>query len=173
MCFDDTHETLLIPLNDVTMDERNLEFAFARLDIDKLRIEAQEIGQRLEGRPIEFTAYRGPLDDEPVLGTAEYSYASWHSKETALYIELPQRRYRFDRQAGGEFGMTYLGRSSDGALYRFALAGDHKGDDYYKGGSGAPIVDSRGKVVSLLIGPDPSPNVLTGLPIRDYVRWLI
>lgn len=182
--FEDTHETLLLPLNDVmsftsvdltTFAPEPMEFAFALLDIEKLNAQACEMNQRLPDEPISFTTYLGPLDDEPVPGEADYSYASWHSKGSALYTDLsPQSpgKYRLDRQAGVEFGMTYLGRTPDGGLYRFALAGTKRKDDYYRGSSGAPIVDRRGKVVSVLIGADCSPNVLTGLPVKDYARFL-
>jgi len=180
--FLDTNETLLIPLNDVlwfktvdltTWDEANLEFAFARFHTDRLRQEAVKISDRLRGRPIEFTVYRGPLDEEPALGDKEYSYASWHSKKTMSYAQIAPSKHRLDRQAAGEFGMSYQGRTDDGTLYRFALADTHKGDDYYKGASGSPIVDCTGKVVSLLIGKDRLlADTLTGLPIKDYLPLL-
>lgn len=175
--FEGTNETLTIPLNNVisfktlsldTMKSENIELSLAWLDKALLEQEAQKIALRLSGRPIEFTIYQGPLDDEPILGKAEYSYASWNSKEKALYTPSMNS---LDREATGETGMTYDGRTTEG-WYRFSLAGAHKGHEYYRGASGSPITDTTGKVVSLLLGGHQPTNALYGLPIKDYLYLL-
>ena len=173
--FENTHETLLIPLNEVllfkafnldTTAMEDMEFAFARFDRTALEQKAKK-DKRLLGKHIEFTAYRGPLDHEPILGNGEYSYASWKRQP----VQEASKMF-LHRGATGEFGMTYKGKSPDEKVYHFALAGAHKGHDYYKGASGSPITDAEGKGVSLLLGGDNSTNTLYGLPIKDYIQLL-
>ena len=111
--------------------------------------------------------YRGPLDHDPVLKKEPYSYASWNK---VCYLRAFKNF--LEREATGEFGMTYEGRSDDGKLHRFKLPSTHKGRDYYHGASGSPIVDIEGKAASLLLGGDPGTNLLCGLPIKDYLHLL-
>jgi hypothetical protein len=169
--FASTYETVCIPLNDVfwagpMLHKDDLEFGFARLDIEMLQKEAQK-NERLRDKNIEFFAYRGPMFDEPVLGKATYSYASgkgttWEDESRKVLL----------REETGECGMTYEGRSQQGDLYCFLLPLAHKGHHYYCGASGSPIADEDGKVVSLLLKGNPEANMLYGLPLKDYIRLL-
>lgn len=166
----------LIPLNGVlwfqtfaldTLETELIDIACVPLDIDALKSEAMKIAS-LRDKPIEFRCYQGPLDHEPIRDERLYSYVSWHSRENTQYVERSPSDYLLVRKPTGELQMTYKGRTSDGKLYRFALAGDHKGDEYYKGASGSPIADPTGKIVSMLLDGNPSANLLYGLPMRDY-----
>lgn len=176
--YEDTYETLLICLTGVitfhiidlnTMEAEDLEFAYALLDIERLTRMAQN-DPRLNGKPIRLASYRGPLDIEPSLVKAEYCFASLIPR--ASYTKLLGGRYRVDRELTAEYEMTYEGRSSDGKLYHFRLAGAHRGHKYYEGASGSPIADSEGKVVSLLLGGNTADNTLQGLPLADWLPLL-
>ena len=99
--FPDTYETVCIPLNGVflfttlslpTLEIEELDFAYARLDIEMLRNEAGK-HERIKGKEINFLAYRGPMFDEPVLGKATYSYASgkgttWEDESRKVLYEI-------------------------------------------------------------------------------------
>ena len=173
--FPSAYETVCIPLNGVlsfatlslpTLEIHELDFAYARLDIEMLRNEAKN-NERLRGKDISFLTYRGPMFDEPVGGKPRYSYASgkgatWEDESRKVLL----------RERTGEFGMTYEGRSQEGDLYCFSLPDAHKGHRYYCGASGSPIADQDGKVVSLLLKGDESANKLYGLPLKDYTHLL-
>lgn len=55
---------------------------------------------------------------------------------------------------------------------RFNLADGHKGHDYYRGASGAPIANDEGIIVAVLVGGDTSTNELLGAPLHRYANLI-
>jgi hypothetical protein len=53
-------------------------------------------------------------------------------------------------------------------LYKFQLPGEHPGDKFFKGCSGAPIVDLAGNVVALVVGGRAPEPAIYGFPINRY-----
>ncbi|MCL4177538.1 MAG: hypothetical protein KJ072_07300 [Verrucomicrobia bacterium] len=66
-----------------------------------------------------------------------------------------------------EVGMSFLREGESGRL-AFGLGSPHKGHDAYRGCSGAPIVDSKGRLVSLVIGGCQATNEIFGVPLHTY-----
>jgi hypothetical protein len=96
-------------------------------------------------------------------------------------IALPERdeRYSFFGAVGpsdmgaflevhpqSEKDMTFIAERAEHLI--FQLANTHKGDVRYKGCSGAPIVDMKGRLAALVIGGSESANQIFGVPLHHY-----
>lgn len=55
-----------------------------------------------------------------------------------------------------------------GDYYRFKLPKKHPGHDYFRGTSGAPILDSQGNVVALVCGGSETDDVIYGIALHPY-----
>jgi len=53
-------------------------------------------------------------------------------------------------------------------LHFFTLPIQHPGHKYFQGCSGAPIIDTKGKVVALVCGGDKERNHIYGISLREY-----
>lgn len=103
--------------------------------------------------------YKGPIDRRPVAGEP-YGFISWN-RDTILPLNVVERSPAF------EVGMEFVGADESG-MYRFRLAGEHKGHPFYRGASGAPIADREGAVVALLAnGEEAHQDILKGVPFAD------
>lgn len=142
----------------------NVDFAFVILPIDRLKKAACE-ERRLKDETIAFPVYRGPLDAPPILFDEPYAYSSWNDvcQINALGTSVLERNPTL------EFGMQYIGLSDDERYYHFKLARAHQGHDYYGGASGSPIVDTTGKIVSLLLRGLKEAGILRGLPLSKFL----
>jgi hypothetical protein len=60
-------------------------------------------------------------------------------------------------------GLRYVG--TDGLSHQFQLPVPHPGHSYFKGCSGAPIVDSRGRLAALVTGGDEERSVIHGMTL--------
>ncbi|MCK9316534.1 MAG: hypothetical protein M0Q48_10400 [Verrucomicrobia bacterium] len=109
--------------------------------------------------------YQGPLDKDPILNNEPYSYAAWNRAEM-FTCDATLKRY-----PSYETDMTYVGKDEQG-IYFFKLIEKHKGHDYYRGASGAPIVDHEGAIVSMVLGGDEANNLIFGAPISEYSKIL-
>lgn len=92
----------------------------------------------------------------------------------------PQEIYAFageiDPEMHGDFalvtqptvypGLRYL--KGDGSLYEFILPVPHPGDEFFQGCSGAPIVDTHGRLVALVTSGDISQNKIYGIALSRY-----
>jgi hypothetical protein len=172
-------QTVLIPLNGVFHTERivlrpgafeiekqeEIDFAWSKLDIDAAR-QKMANDPMLTGMKIELPIYNGPLADIPEKDTP-YGYAAWNR---GLIIDGYARF--LERHSSYELGLEFDGREPTTNLYKFRLARPHQGKDYYEGASGAPIADHTGKIVSLLIGGVGGSDLLLGLPLSEYVKFI-
>lgn len=111
--------------------------------------------------PLAIDAYLGALKTTPN-DELLYAFGAWN-RDTLL----PGRV--LERSASYESHMRFLGEDEHGC-YRFGLNGLHQGHDFYRGASGAPIVDERGFVVALLAGGDVKESVLRGVPLARALR---
>jgi len=64
--------------------------------------------------------------------------------------------------------MDMLYEQTDGEYYIFKLPQKHPGHKYFKGCSGAPIIDSDGKVVALVHGGLRKDSTIFGIPLKKY-----
>lgn len=62
--------------------------------------------------------------------------------------------------------MTYQGMQDD--LYKFKLPKKHPGHEYFRGTSGAPIMDNEGNVVALVCEGDVNEDLIFGVSIKQY-----
>jgi hypothetical protein len=66
-----------------------------------------------------------------------------------------------------EIGMEFIGTDPRG-MYRFRLEGKHKGHDFYRGASGAPIADREGVIIALVAnGDEAGDDIIQGVPFAD------
>ncbi len=63
-------------------------------------------------------------------------------------------------------GLRYL--HTDGEFHIFQLPVEHPGHEYFKGCSGAPIVDMNKKLVALVCSPGESANTIRGVSLARY-----
>lgn len=110
-------------------------------------------------------AYTGPLDsvlkaDEP------YSFVAAPGREFHRSSNI------WPVEPMYELGMTFDGDDDATGFHRFQLAGNHKGNEFYKGCSGAPIAMRDGAIVALVQGGKESEGVVLGVPLRLYASAL-
>lgn len=67
-------------------------------------------------------------------------------------------------------GLRYL--ETDGLLHQFKLPVPHPGHSYFEGCSGAPIVDSRGRLVALVTSGDEERNIISGITLSNFKSTL-
>ena len=131
------------------------DIAWAAIDVDR---------QRLRGEPeaphYVLPLYRGPLDQQPEAGTP---YAFFAANRDEHHLELRVVR----REVAAEAYMEFVGADQD--AFRFRLARPHRGDAFYKGASGAPIVDPSGAIMAILVGPG-GPNELRAASVAQFIR---
>lgn len=64
------------------------------------------------------------------------------------------------------FPLTYVGRHDD--LFAFQLPVEHPGHDFFRGCSGAPIIDEEGRVVALVCEGSIADSIIYGVSLRRY-----
>ena len=169
---EDGDPAILIPLKqtwtidksfDLTsMSTKRIDFGWAELDLKALRRQASSDEKIRKG--IELPSYRGPLDRTPSSEDV-YTYIAFNRIESEDHGGMKI----LERSASMACGMTYVGRGHRNKdVYRFKLDDQHRGHDYYKGSSGAPIADAEGCIVSTVLGGDRTTDEIFGLPLADY-----
>jgi hypothetical protein len=160
---------ILVPLNGLTSvlavqygdqpSVDDLDVAWATLDLDRI---SKTLGASGLQKPrIDLPVYQGPTNLAPDTSTT-YAFVA-HNRGF-----FDKNRSELVRDRAFEFGMRYDGRSARNRLYRFKLAEEHQGHDYYRGASGAPIADETGTIVSILVSGCPEDNAVYGFPIAEY-----
>jgi hypothetical protein len=145
-----------------------IDFAWAPLDRDRIR--AQMKDDPTVGRSeITLPTYCGPLDGKPQSGEA-YSFAAWNRVALEQHPGPTGEVNILDRQASYELAMEYKGEDAATGKYAFKLARRHQGHDYYRGASGAPIVDPSGQIVSMVLEGNEATDTIWGLPLAQYGR---
>lgn len=64
------------------------------------------------------------------------------------------------------FPLSFVGAQDD--LLRFQLPVEHPGHDYFRGCSGAPIIDEEGRVVALVCQGNLDESAIYGISLRRY-----
>jgi hypothetical protein len=64
-------------------------------------------------------------------------------------------------------GLTFCGQIEEG-VYGFQLPAEHPGHTGIKGCSGAPILDERGRTISLVLKGDEADDMVLGIDLRPY-----
>ncbi len=147
-----------IDLQDNTLQD--IDLAWARIPLEELKV-ALNLLPKDQKHQVELPFYCGPLSEEPSRSSL-YGFASWSQ------VEFHQDVSRLVSDASFEIGMTYRGKYYDDTLLAFELARSHRGHDYYRGTSGAPIADEEGRIVALVAGGDADKNHIYGVPLALY-----
>jgi hypothetical protein len=165
-------ETLMLTVEGVqTVTTIQPNCQIGSLDISWADIDPQAIEEQLKNdprrptQPVELPLYVGPLDGQPSEGTS-YGFAAWNR------VEYHPDREAIHRDASFELHLAFEGIDPSGGLYRFRIARRHQGDEYYRGASGAPIADSEGRFISMLVCGDAAQNALYGVPLARHAPAL-
>lgn len=62
--------------------------------------------------------------------------------------------------------LEFVGSEDD--YYKFKLPVKHPGHEYFRGISGAPIIDTNGNTVALVCHGDESENLIYGIMLKQY-----
>jgi hypothetical protein len=143
---------------------QKLDIAWAKVDVEDFQKAIGEV-KGLTVRRSDFLIYHGPLEDRPNPKEV-YVYAAANRSElvSALGKTHMVREYSY------EYEMEYKGITK-GGLYIFSIP-KHKGHKYYKGASGAPIIEPSGKVLAVFVQGLESKNELYGYPTTGLVELI-
>lgn len=143
------------------------DLAWAEINLERVQKQLTE-DPDFAGLSPELPLYTGPLAVEPDNETP-YGFAAWNHTEfhPALSTLL--------RENSAELYMRYIDTEPKSGLYRFELAREHQGHDYYRGASGAPIFGIDGRIVSMLVGglEEADGGYVYGVPLKNYASRLL
>jgi hypothetical protein len=160
---------LNVPINGAMLLERfqlNPNSKGKELDVSWSKIDLERYWREVAKVPdinlrYESTCYDGPLDQTPIVGQMHIYVANNHNQVIPTATST-----RFGGGYSTEFEMQYTKMRDDGLLV-FKIP-QHKGDDYYRGASGAPIVDlSTTAIVAILVSGEITKNELYGYPMAN------
>lgn len=130
------------------------DFAWTSFDSENLRQRLAEFaGPKTE---LSVTCYQGPQDTVVVPGTTCVFAAYNRASLTQPYLL---------REATAQD--LVLRSVNQQGHHVFEPVGGHWGHEFYRGASGAPIVNEEGKVVSVLVGGDSIANEIYGQPFPE------
>jgi len=173
--FQGAKPALLVPLTctwsvlaslDGSGSARSVDLAWAEIDVEGLRKQAKA-ESKLNDVKIQIPVYKGPLDVYP---DPEEAF-SLHAFNKAVGEKHPGIRC-LERRPAAEMAMTYVGDVDDAEAYRFKLSRQHQGHYYYCGASGAPISDSTGRIVSILLRGNKETSELLGARLAAYASLI-
>jgi hypothetical protein len=155
-------------LKKMTMGKSKLEqvdIAWAKVDLQSFQVAVSK-DTRLKGKKFEYMLYQGPLEEIPS-SQDPHIFASWNRGTiiSALGKTFLERDFSF------EFEMEYKGIEKEDGLYIFSIP-KHKGDKYYEGASGSPIIEPSGKIVAVLVKGCERKNEIYGYPMRGLVQLI-
>ncbi len=143
---------------------QDMDIAWAKVNLESFQ-KAVSGDKRLKGKSFEYMYYQGPLEESPNVNDP-HLYAA--SNRVTLF-PAPGKMC-LERDYSHEYEMEYTGTREDG-LYVFSIP-KHKGHDYYKGASGAPIIEPSGKVLAILVRGCETKNELYGYPLKGVLNLI-
>jgi hypothetical protein len=148
------------------MAVREVDFAYADVPADlDCRLEKidSHTGFILESRLC--TVWRSSAIAEPKAGV-RYGFAG-HTKQSLEEHALIASDVKFCfSELRVCFPLEFAGREDD--LLAFRLPVEHPGHEYFRGCSGAPIIDEDGHIVALVCQGDTEKSLIYGISLRRY-----
>ena len=145
---------------------RDVDFAWVNYNLPSLQAKIDVNPHGVETKP--FPALRTPPTRYPNR-SRPYGFAA------AIASAYDPRTIELHTRQAYEACMAYDGDEATGeyaGCYRFKLARQHQGHEYYRGSSGAPIADEEGHPVALVAGGNAVENVIFATPLQPFVRYL-
>lgn len=145
-----------------TGEKLNLDFTFAEVssDLQPIFQHLTPLGPMSEKRPrhiFDVTAVCNPNVNEL------YAFSGEINPEM-------HGTYALITQPTVYPGLRYVG--IDGPSFKFKLPVPHPGHSYFKGCSGAPIVNTKGQLVALVTRGDEIENVIYGIALSRFTSTL-
>lgn len=141
---------------------RNVDFSYVEVpkDVSPLDEEIDHDGKVIAAHPkvILPPEFSTPIEEE------DYAFFG-------LTRHRLDDHFRLHAAAKHEVGMKFVGEEDD--LYRFGCREKYFEYEEYKGCSGAPILDSRGRLVSILLEGSDDRKALYGLNLKHYWSALL
>lgn len=143
----------------------SVDVSWAKIDLDSFQKDVLA-NKNIGGKQFEYISYQGPFGEVPDTQTP-HIYAS-HNRVN-LFEALGKRH--LERDNSYEYEMEYTGRLTKQGLYVFSIP-KHKGHKYYKGASGAPIIDPTGMIFAILVGGCEFSDELYGYPLQGIEKLI-
>lgn len=140
-----------------TGDIKDIDFSYASLhrDVAPYYHELNMQGELTTSIPREIQTLDFDLKLED---SKKYGFSGTTMFSTDNWFLFSENRLVMD--------MTYQGKQGD--LYKFKLPQKHPGHKYFRGTSGAPIMDNEGNVIALVCKGNVDEDLIYGISIRQY-----
>lgn len=140
-----------------TVIQENIDFSFKKVpsDVVPLWQEMQEDGTIINEMP--------KLVCEP-----EFNFIPDGSRRYGFFGRVPVRRENWIMVFNPVFEKDMTFDRIQGDYYMFKLSREHPGHEYFKGCSGAPIIDYCGKTVALVCRGCVEENTIIGISLSKY-----
>ncbi len=140
---------------------KDVDFSYATVpsDLEPFHHEINEKGQVVNQIPREILSIDFDLKPNKekkygFFGQSNFSTENWYMfSQSKLVLDL-----------------RFVGIEDD--YYKFKLPMKHPGHDYFKGTSGAPIIDSDGNTVALVCHGDEKEDIIYGIALNKYQSGL-
>lgn len=140
---------------------KEVDFSYASVpnDLQPIFHELNEKGQIVNQLPRDILQIN--FDIEPstkkkygFFGQSNFSRENWYMfSQSKLVLDL-----------------KFVGVEDD--YYKFKLPSKHPGHDYFRGISGAPIIDTDGNVIALVCSGDVDEDIIYGISLKKYKAGL-
>ena len=151
----------LWPLNDIKIIP-HADIAISVLPSD---IEINYLMQNPRNGSMEILSkqfYISSLNEKPIIGN-RYNFVGFPKYEYDPHLN------HYITDPSWELDMIFSEYNAVENAYRFKLADEFKGDEYYQGCSGAPIADDSGRIVAIVKGrPIKASGIILGVPLAKY-----
>lgn len=138
----------------------SVDVSWAKVDLSAFQNNVAS-SEKIAGKQFEFMLYQGPFGETPDCQTP-YIYAA---QNRVMIFEALGKRH-LEREPSYEVEMEFTGRTTKQGLYIFSIP-EHKGHPYYRGASGAPIIDPTGQIFAILVGGCEFSDELYGYPLGN------
>ncbi|MET0465869.1 MAG: hypothetical protein ABW007_22090 [Chitinophagaceae bacterium] len=142
-------------LHNDTIKEVDFSYATVPNDLQPYYHEMEEKGQIIIQKPREILHVNFDLEPSAEKKYGFFGHSAFSFNDGHVYS---QSRLVPDLQ--------FVGFQDD--FYKFKLPFQHPGDEYFRGTSGAPILDTDGNVVALVSHGEVEEDIICGIALKKY-----